>query len=170
MSSPNCCFLTYIQVSQEAGQVVWYSHFFQNFPQFIVVHTVKGFGVVNEAEVDVFLELSFFFMIQQMLAIWSLVSLPFLNPAWTSGISRFRYCWSLGAQRLMSCGSWALERRVTSGGGLSYSEVRGIFLGQVLYLCLQHWQVGSYPLCHQGSPALCFKKWICDQIWKWWYL
>ena len=61
MSSSNCCFLTCIQVSQEAGQVVWYSHLFQNFPQFIVIHTVEGFGVVNKAEIDVFLELSCFF-------------------------------------------------------------------------------------------------------------
>src|SRR5574340_298347 len=61
MSSSNCCFLTCIQVSQEAGQVVWYSHLFQNFPQFIVIHTVKGFGIVNKAEIDVFLELSCFF-------------------------------------------------------------------------------------------------------------
>ena len=61
MSSSNCCFLTYIQVSQEAGQVVCYAHLFQNFPQFIVIHTVKGFGIVNKAEIDVFLELSCFF-------------------------------------------------------------------------------------------------------------
>ena len=63
MSSSNCCFLTCIQVSQEAGQkkkkkeagqVVWYSHLFQNFPQFVVIHTVKGFGVVNKTEADVF--------------------------------------------------------------------------------------------------------------------
>ena len=60
MSSSNCCFLTCIQVSQEAGQVVWYSHLFQNFPQFIVIHTVKGFGIVNKAEIDVFLELLLF--------------------------------------------------------------------------------------------------------------
>ena len=57
MSSSNCCFLTCIQISQ----VVWYPHLFQNFPQFIVLHTIKGFGVVNKAEVDVFLELSCFF-------------------------------------------------------------------------------------------------------------
>ena len=50
-----------IQISQEAGQVAWYSHLFQNFSQFIVIHTVKGFGIVNKAEVDVFLELSCFF-------------------------------------------------------------------------------------------------------------
>ncbi|CAI9164989.1 unnamed protein product [Rangifer tarandus platyrhynchus] len=61
MSSSDCCFLTCIQVSQEAVQVVWYSHLFQNFPQFIVIHTVKGFGIVNKAEIDIFLELSCFF-------------------------------------------------------------------------------------------------------------
>ena len=54
-------FLTSIQVPQEAGQVVWYAHLFQNFPQLIVIHTVKGFGIVNKAEIDVFLELSCFF-------------------------------------------------------------------------------------------------------------
>ena len=47
MSSSNCCFLTCIQISQESGQVAWYSHLFQNFPQFIVIHTVKGFGIVS---------------------------------------------------------------------------------------------------------------------------
>ena len=61
LSSSNYCFLTCIQISQEAGQVLWYSHLFQNFPQFIVVHTVRGFGIVNKAEVDVFLALSCFF-------------------------------------------------------------------------------------------------------------
>jgi hypothetical protein len=61
MSSSNCCFLTCIQISQEAGQVVWYSQFFHNCPQFLVIHTVKGFGIVNKAEIDVFLELSCFF-------------------------------------------------------------------------------------------------------------
>src|SRR5574337_400669 len=60
MSSSNYCFLTCIQISQEADQVVWYSHLFQNFPQLIVIHTVKGFGIVNKAEIDVFLELSCF--------------------------------------------------------------------------------------------------------------
>ena len=63
MSSSNCCFLTLtcIQISQEAGKVVWYYHLFQNFPQFIVIHTVKGSSAVNKAEIDVFLELSCFF-------------------------------------------------------------------------------------------------------------
>ena len=57
MSCSKCCFLTYIQISQEADQVVWYAHLFQNFPKFIVIHTVK----VNKAEIDIFLELSCFF-------------------------------------------------------------------------------------------------------------
>ena len=61
MSSSNCCFLTCKQISQEAGKVIRYCHLFRNFPQFVVIHTVKGFGVVNKAEVDVFLELSCFF-------------------------------------------------------------------------------------------------------------
>ena len=61
MSSFNCCLLTCIQISQEASQVVWYSHLLKNFPQFVVIHTVKGFGIVNKAEVDAFLELSCFF-------------------------------------------------------------------------------------------------------------
>ena len=61
MSSSNCCFLICIQISQEAGQVVWYSHLLKNFPQFVVIHTVKDFGIVNKAEIDVFLELSRFF-------------------------------------------------------------------------------------------------------------
>ena len=61
MSNSNCCFLTCIQISQEAGQVVWFAHHFQNFPQFIVIHTVEGFGIVNKAEIGVFLEVSCFF-------------------------------------------------------------------------------------------------------------
>ena len=61
MSSSNCCFLTCIQISHEAGQVVWHSHLLKNFPQFIVIHTVKGFGLVNKAEVNIFLEFSYFF-------------------------------------------------------------------------------------------------------------
>ena len=54
MSGSNCCLLTCIQISQEAGKVVWYSHLLKNFPQFVVIYTVKGFNIVNEAEVDVF--------------------------------------------------------------------------------------------------------------------
>ena len=81
MSSSNCCFLTCIEVSQEADQLVWYSHLFQNFPQFIVIHTVKGFGIVNKAEIDILLELSCFF--HDPVDVGNLISgsLPFLKPA-----------------------------------------------------------------------------------------
>ena len=61
MTGSNCCFLTCIQVSQEAGKMVWYSYLFENFPQSAVIHTVKGFSIVNEAEVDIFMEFSCFF-------------------------------------------------------------------------------------------------------------
>ena len=102
MSSSNCCFLTCLQISQEAGKVFWYFHLFKNFPQIFVIHIVKGFSIVNEAEVDGFFFLNSlaFSMIQRLLAIWSLVPLPFLNPACTYGIS-FTCCWSL-AWRILS--------------------------------------------------------------------
>ena len=61
MSSSNCYFLTCIQIYQEAGKMVLYSHLFKNFLQFVVIHIVKGFNVVNDAEVDAFLEFSCFF-------------------------------------------------------------------------------------------------------------
>ena len=70
ISSSNCYLLTYIQISQEAGQVVWYFHLFESFPQSVVIYTVKGFGIINKAEVDFFFWNSpAFWMIQQMLAI-----------------------------------------------------------------------------------------------------
>ena len=61
MSGSNCWFLICIHVSQEANKVVWYSHLFKNFPKFIGIHTVKGFSIINEAEVNVFLEFPCFF-------------------------------------------------------------------------------------------------------------
>ena len=67
MSSSNCWFMTCIQVFQEAGKVVWYSHLLKYFPQFVVIHTVKGFSIVSEAEVDVFVEFSCFFSVIKLL-------------------------------------------------------------------------------------------------------
>ena len=61
ISNSNCCFLICLQISQEAGKVILYTHLFKNFPQFLVIPTVKGFGIVNKAEIYVFLELSCFF-------------------------------------------------------------------------------------------------------------
>ena len=101
MSGSNCCFLTCIQISQEAGKVVWYPHLLKNFPQFVVIHTVKGFGIVNKAEIDVFLELSCFFLWSSRgwhFDLWFLCL--FLNPAWTSGSFRFMYYWSLACRIL----------------------------------------------------------------------
>ena len=60
MSGSNCYFLICIRVSQKADKVVWYSHLLKNFPQFVVIHIVKGFGIVNIAEIFVFLELPYF--------------------------------------------------------------------------------------------------------------
>ena len=104
-SGSNCCFLTCIKVSQEVDKVVWYFHLFKNFSQYVVIHTVKGFSVVDE--VNVFLEFSWFLMMQQILAIWFLLPLPFLNPAWTSGSSEFTYfrslAWKILSITLLAC-------------------------------------------------------------------
>ena len=96
-------------------QVVWYSHLFQNFPQFLVIRTVIGFGIVNKAEIDVFLELLLFPWSSRCWLRWSsgcLVPLPFLKPAWTSGRSWFTYCWSLAWRilsiTLLACGMSAI--------------------------------------------------------------
>ena len=92
-SGSNCCFLTCIQVSQEADKEVWYSHLCKNFPQFVVIQTVKGFSIVNEAEVDVFLEFPCLFYAPADVA--SLIS----------GSSAFSksslYIWNLSAQVLL---------------------------------------------------------------------
>ena len=106
MSSSNCCFLTCIQVSQEAGQVTWYCHLFLNFPS-LLWSTQSVFGTVNKSEIDVFLELLLF---RWSSGCWqrSLVLLPFLKSAWTSGSSRFMYCWSL-AWRILSITLLACE-------------------------------------------------------------
>ena len=87
-------FLTCVQVLRK--QVRWSgipisSRIFHS----LLWSTVKGFSVVNEAEIDVFLELPSFFYDPTDVAIWSLVPLPFLNPAWTSSSSRFTYFWNL---------------------------------------------------------------------------
>ena len=83
-----------MQISQEAAKAVWYSHLFKDFPQFIVIHTAKGFGVVNKAEVDVFLELSCFLDdptdASNLISGSSAFSKYSLN-IWTSW---FMYCWT----------------------------------------------------------------------------
>ena len=92
ISGSKCCFLTHIQVPQEAGKVVRYSHLFKNFPQFVVIHTVKGFSIVSEAKVDIFLWNSLAFSVIQWMLATSLVHVPFQNPVCTSGSSWFTFC------------------------------------------------------------------------------
>ena len=119
MSSSNCCFLTHTQVSQEATQVVWYSHLFQNFPQFIVIHTVKVFGIVNRAELDVFLELSSFSMLpvgvdnlitgssafsKSSLNIWKFTVHVLLKP----GLENFEHYFASCERRVQLCGSLSI--------------------------------------------------------------
>ena len=95
MSSSNCCFLTCTQISQEAGQVVWYSHLFQNFPVCGNLHSQRLWHSQQSRNRCFSGTLLLFLIIQHMLEIWSLVPLPFLKPAWTSGSSWFTYCCSL---------------------------------------------------------------------------
>ena len=89
-------------------QVGRYSYLLKNFPQFVVIHTIKGFGIVNKAKVDFFWNYLSFYMIQWMLAIWSLVPLLFLNTAWTTESFQFMYYWRL-AWRILSITLLACE-------------------------------------------------------------
>ena len=91
MSGSNFCFLTSIQISQEADNVIWYFHVIKNISQFVVIHTVKGFSTVNEVDVF-FFEFHCFFYDPVYCGNLSLVPLPFLNPACTFGSSWFTYC------------------------------------------------------------------------------
>ena len=92
MSGSNRCFLICIQVSQEEGQVIWYSHLFQNFPQFIVIHTVKGFGIVSKAEIDAFLEFSYFLCAPKNDVNVISGSSVFSKSCLSIWISQFMYC------------------------------------------------------------------------------
>ena len=106
MSSSNCCFPTCIQIFQEAGQLIWYSHLFKNFPVYCHPH-VRGFGIVNKTEVNIFLKLSCFF--DNPTDVGNLIpgSSAFLNPAWTSGSSQFMYnvclAWRILSITLLAC-------------------------------------------------------------------
>ena len=127
MSGSNCCFLTCIQVSQETDKVVWYSHVFKNFPQFFVIHMVKGFSIVNEAEVDVFLEFSCFFYDPKNIgnlingSSASAFSKPNLN-IWNTW---FMYCWSL---------SWRILNITLLAWGFPHSSVGKEFAWNAGYL------------------------------------
>ena len=100
MSGCNCCFFTCIQLSQEAGKVVWYSYLLKNFLQFAVIHIVKGFSVVNEAEVDIFLEFFCFFydptntFSKSSLNIWNFLVHVLLKPSLKNFEHYFASVWN----------------------------------------------------------------------------
>ena len=135
MSSSNCCFLTCIQTSQEAGQVVWYSHLFHNFPQFIVIHIVKGFGIVNKTEVDVFSG-------TLLLSWWSkdvgnLISGSSAFSKNSLNIWNFTYCWSL-VWRILSITLLACEMSFQSSSIRLSSMMGGyLFSEPPIHTCLE---------------------------------
>ena len=170
MSCSNCCFLTCLQVSQVRWSGIPIS--LRSF-QFVVIHTVKGFSVVNEAEVDVFLNSLAFSMIQQMLAVWALVSLRFLNPACASGSSWYMYCWSLGwkilsitllacecAQLCCSlnilwhCLSLGLEWKLTFSSPVATAEFSK--LAGILSVALSQHHLLGFEIAEITSPPLAF--------------
>ena len=143
MFGSNCCFLTCIQVSQEPGKVVWYSHLFKNFPQFVLIHIVKVFSVVSEAEVDVFLEFSSCFYDQ--VDVGNLIS----------GSSAFSKCslniWKFSVHVLLKLGLENFERYFTNVWDECNCEVVwtffGIWIQTDLFLSCAHWEahiINSY--------------------------
>ena len=166
MSGSNCCFLTIILVSQETGKVVQYSNLFKNFPQFVVIHIVKGFRVVIEAEVDVFLEFlcilhdpmnvgnlgsSSSTFSQRSLYICKLVHI-LLRPVLCAVLSHpvVSLC------NPMDCsppGSSVHRDSPGKNTGVScHALLQGIFPTQGSNLCLPYYQAESLPLHHLGSP------------------
>ena len=127
MSGSNCCFLTCIQLSQEASKVVWYSHLLKCFPKFVVIHTVKGFSMVSEAEVGFFWNSLAFSLIQQMLIIWSLIPLPFLNPVRTSSSAWYTYygrlAWRIMSIAVLACEMSAIAQKFEHSLALPFFEI-----------------------------------------------
>ena len=151
MSSSNWCFLTCIQISQEAGQVVWYSHLFKNFPQCVGIYTVKGFGIISKTQINVFLELSCFFDDPMDVGNLTLIPLPLLNSAWMSGSSWFTYSWSL-AWRILSITSLTCEMSAIAFFGIAFLwDWNANWPFPVLWLLL------SFP-----NPISNPKRWCCE--------
>ena len=118
----------------------------KNFSQFVVIHTVKDFSVVSVAEADIFWNFLAFSMIQQMLVIWSLVPLPFLNAAFTFGIYPFTYCWSLAwnilSITLLSCEVSAILRYFEHSLALTFFRIG---MKTDLFQSCGHWWV--FQIC-----------------------
>ena len=156
MSSSNCCFLTCIQISQEAGHMVWYSHLFTNFPQFVVIHAVKGFGIVNKAEVDVFLELSCFF--HDPTDVGNLISS-------SSAFSKSRLnIWKFTVHVLLKPGLENFEHYFSSVWDECNCAVVWAFFGIALLLGLEWKLTFWWPLLSLPNLLavlqICFQNWV----------
>ena len=125
VSSSNCCFLTCIQISQEAGKMVWYSHLSKNFPQFVVIHAVKGFSIVNEAEVDVFWNSLAFSMIQWIVGNLISGSSPFFKSS--------LYIWKLSVHIILKPRLENFEHYLASMWSECNCAVVWTFFGQALF-------------------------------------
>ena len=144
MSDSNCCFLTCIQVSQTAGEVVWYSHLLKNFPQFTVIHTVtvKGFSIFSEAEVDVFLEFSCFFYDPMDVGNWI---------SGSSAFSKFSLnIWKFSVHLLLKTGLENFEHYFASMWNECFYAVVWTFFGIVL---LRDWNE-NWPFPVLSFPNL----------------
>ena len=146
--SSNCCFLTCIQISHEAYQMVWYSHLFKNFPQFVVIHTVQGFGIVDKA--DFFLQLSCFF--DDPTHVGSLISGPIAFSKCTSNI------WKFTVHILLKPGLENFEHYFAS-------NVRWVRLcGSLNILCTRKFKDESYYWVGDGQGGLaCCNLWGCKE-------
>ena len=106
MSDINCCFRTCLQVSQETGKVIWYSHLFKNIPQFVVIYRFKGFNTVNEAETDVFLELPCLFCDPK--------NVGNLIPGSSASLKPSLYMWKFSVHVLLKPSMKDFEHKLTS--------------------------------------------------------
>ena len=149
MSSSNCCFLTCIQISQDAGQMLWYSHLFKNFPQSVMIYTVKGFGIINETEDNVFLEFSCFF--------YDLVDVGNL----ISGSSAF-YKSSLNSSSLEVHGSCTVEAWLGEFWALLCYHVRWVQLCHSLNIL---WHCLSLGLKWKLTFSSCGHCWVFQIFW-----
>ena len=112
MSGSNCCFLTCIQVSQETDKMIWYFHLFKNFPQFVLIYTVKGFSLVNEAEVYIYI---YIYIFKFSCFLCDPVNVGNLTWGWSSSNkSSSSFSFFRARAKVMGCG--ALGKKVTAWG------------------------------------------------------
>ena len=159
MSGSDCCSLTCIQISQEAGQVIWYSHLLKNFPQFVVIYTVKGFSIVNEAKVDGFLEFPWFFcdptdvsnlisgpsaFSKSSLFIWKFLSRILLKP------SSWQYlqipeCWARKEP-------WRSTSHRTESPQDKWNDMHNVYFLILLNQAIECWIIRLFSLWHPILP------------------